>query len=168
MKVLVLVLVFAAAGCRLGFDQDDDSMMMATAPDARTVPPGDAGACEPTACEAAGGTCVAGACERVATGEARLQCAPGMPCRLVCSGYRACRDGASCEGAPWCEVQCIGERACQDGVACGDAQCEITCDGAEACEYGITLGAGTCTAHCCGDAETCSGPNPCTTDGICS
>ncbi|HUS33354.1 MAG TPA: hypothetical protein VMZ53_32855 [Kofleriaceae bacterium] len=131
------------------------------------MPPGDAGSCEPVACTTAGGTCVGSVCQLVATGETILSCPAGMPCRLVCDGYRFCREGARCNGATWCEVVCIGFRACQAGVQCDASDCLVTCNGPEACEVGITA-TGTCTAHCCGDSQTCAGGvGTCTKDTVC-
>src|SRR5690606_30938726 len=113
--------------CRFGFGDQDRAIDAPVASHAdpaadsmRTVPPGDAGLCDATACAAGGGTCVDGACELVSSSEDPIACVPGMPCRLICeAGERPCRDGASCAGAPWCEVSCIGYRACQYGVTCG-------------------------------------------------
>src|SRR5688572_16804307 len=90
-----------------------------------SVPPPDAGFCAAPACGAAGGSCSGAVCEIVATGETAAQCPAGMPCRLVCSGYRYCRDGARCAGATWCDVQCVGFRACQDGVDCSASACSV-------------------------------------------
>jgi hypothetical protein len=168
---LTVAAVLAMASCRLGFGPGDDApqgvddALPAPVDAPRTMPPGDAGTCDPVACSAAGGACITGACELVASSEAALACPAGMPCRLVCEGYRFCREGASCAGAPWCEVACLGFRACQTGVSCGTAQCQVACLGEEACEGGITVEAGgTCTARCCGIEACNGGTSTCTLD----
>lgn len=185
----VLVALLGLAACRIGFEDvgpgrtdsalagdslQPDSDGLAGPDDAgldatRSVPPGDAGACLDVACAAAGGACVAGACELVATDELPRACPPGMPCRVLCSGFRFCRDGVTCAGASWCEVRCIGFRACQAGVTCGTAQCDVTCDGEEACADGITVApGGSCVASCCGLDACLLGTSTCTTDATCT
>jgi hypothetical protein len=160
----------ALVACRFGFDDGsstDDGATGGTAADAR-MPTGDAGVCTVAPCSAAGGSCVDGVCEITANDESIAQCPAGMPCRLVCSGYRFCRDGARCGAATWCDVACVGYRACQFGVECAGTECFVMCNGEEACESGITvIGGGTCASHCCG-IEACSGGTAtCTTDGVC-
>ena len=162
MRRLGAVMLFVA--CRLGFDAGGDD----TGPTAdAAMPPGDAGTCIHAPCAAAGGTCTGAVCQIVSTSENVVQCPAGMPCRLVCDGYRFCRDGARCGGATWCDVACIGYRACQDGVDCGASECVVRCNGEEACEVGITA-SGACTSHCCGIDACLGGTGTCTTDNTCS
>src|SRR5438105_564427 len=103
-----LIVVSLVAACRVGFDP------LGAPPGEVAVPPGDAGSCEPAACAAAGGTCAGAVCELIASSENPVSCPAGMPCRLVCNGYRFCRDGAACGDATWCEIDCIGYRACEN------------------------------------------------------
>jgi hypothetical protein len=163
-------LYLAACACRFGFgpwSDDDEPIEDARVDAAFMQPPGDAGSCEPTACAAAGGTCTGVVCQVVSGDESILSCPPGMPCRLVCDGYRYCRDGARCNGATWCEVACLGYRACQSGVACDGSDCLVTCNGEEACESGISA-TSTCTAHCCGIQTCAGGVGTCTQDNVCT
>lgn len=169
--VRALVLVGILGACRFGFDDEPLDARRdggAVADATRTAPPGDAGVCVDSLCTAAGGSCVAGACELVAIDERFTACPAGMPCRLICEGYRFCRDGASCAETSWCEVACIGYRACQYGVDCAGAQCDVTCNGDEACEDGIRVDpGGTCTSSCCGLDACALGVATCDSDAIC-
>ncbi|HEY5921836.1 MAG TPA: hypothetical protein VIV11_09215 [Kofleriaceae bacterium] len=162
-----VLLLGLLVGCRFGFDPPPTQTDALTG-DAR-VPSRDAGTCSDTACVAAGGDCVDNVCTIISSSEDPVVCPVGMPCRLICSGYRTCRDGASCGGATWCDVACLGYRTCQYGVDCAGAECFVTCNGEEACEDGIRVGAGgTCTSHCCGTEACLAGTASCANDNTCS
>lgn len=169
---MLLLVVVVSTACRLGFDSPrTDRMVDAPAPliDATFIDGN--GACEPVACAAADGSCVANVCVIAATAETAVMCPTGMACRIECTGSgRPCRDGASCGAATECELRCIGYRACQSGASCGTApSCTVTCDGEEACEDGISTGAGTsCTSHCCGPEACSQGVGSCVNDAVCS
>lgn len=169
------LVAFALGACRLGFEQPTppdpshgrDAATLGDVAISPGIPPGDAGLCLAPECTAAGGSCAGGVCELVATSENPISCPSGMPCRLVCNGYRFCRAGATCGGATWCEVQCVGYRACENGVDCAGAQCLVTCNGEEACRAGITASS-TCTSHCCGVGSCQTGVGACTVDSVCN
>lgn len=171
----MLVTAVALAACftkpdRVGLDPDD--------PDAR--PRADARAesdCIADPCDAAGGTCDGDVCVIETSGQGRVTCPAGMPCRVECSGRDACRNGVDCDGATTCDVRCIGENACRDmGVDCGTVDiCLVHCEGKKACEHGgggpqadsVECNQSTCEVTCDGE-DTCNEGVDVGPGGICT
>jgi hypothetical protein len=152
--------------------------------------PGDADTgCVEAACQARGGTCVAGdVCEIDATSATTsVMCPSDMKCRVLC-GADECKDGILCADATECDVRCVGDAACANGgvdcqfanvclvhcvgsnacqhgpgpadaIHCRAATCTVTCDGASACQDGIDTDLTGCTSHCCNGA--CQGGTAC-------
>jgi hypothetical protein len=173
---LVVVVGLAAACGRIGYEAgpDDD---------------GDAVIVCPEVCD---GGCGDGTC--VIRGDTpalrtRIECPPGLPCRVTCGEGGACLAVVDCSAAISCEVACTGDDACHGGVVCGagpcsiecrgrfscgaidcadTTSCSIACTGALSCFSEVTCcDAGSCAIACAGNGScdapiTCDGGEPCT------
>ncbi len=175
--MLRVVAVLAVVGaCRIGFDPvggvtpHDDAALDG---DGLPLPPDASSgvACNMSACDTAGGTCVNDVCAIVGGPGDRVSCPPGGgACDVTCTGFQGCSLGAvSCNGARPCIVSCIGQQTCGMGVDCGTSTCEVTCSGLQTCLQGVTVDpGGTCAAHCCG-AQACGAQvGDCAYDAVCS
>lgn len=136
------------------------------------------GSCTPATCAAAGGTCVAGACEFAcgadctnkvlpcpAGSDCRVVCAPGACTATKCAGGRSCSfqcsaracASASCESAR-CTFEC-GDEACPNITCDAGISCDLKCTGNSSCDEapGIGARAGESCAIACLGSSSCGG-----------
>jgi hypothetical protein len=85
----------------------------------------------------------------------RVECPPGMPCRVVCDGNDSCAAGVDCTKASACDIQCTDTAACDGLIACGPGRCEVVCGAQGTCQSGID-----CADSCACDTR-CSGNGAC-------
>ena len=126
--------------------------------------PGGDGPC-PEQCN---GGCADGTCRIDCLGDAACQaavidCPPGWPCSVWCSGDHSCSGNGTqihC-GDNDCTVRCDGPSSCQQaGMFCGAGACEVLCVGTSSCQQGvIACGRGPCTAACAGERSSATVEN---------
>jgi hypothetical protein len=115
----------------------------------------------PMTCPPGCGNCPGGVCTivRGANTTAVPTCPPKMPCKVICSGDKACENGVDCSQATACDITCdaaSGTNACKNAkVKCGSGHCKVSCTGKDSCNKGIDCG------QSCGCYVYCKGPKTC-------
>ena len=88
---------------------------------------------------------------------ASVQCPPGLPCFVDCTGLNACSGGIDCAEAGSCTAVCGGGSKCGD-ITCGGTDCTVLGEVPDACANTIDCRATrSCTIQC-GGQGACSGP----------
>jgi hypothetical protein len=120
----------------------------ADAPSPQTCAPGCAGTCDD-------GVCVI-SCVGTEACDEQVVCPLTGPCRVVCNGRKACKQGVRC-GLGHCTVTCQGKDACDKRVRCETScACDVTC-GVDACKDEAL-----CPKPWCEAEDGCtSAPNSC-------
>ncbi len=166
LAIAVWSLVFGATACRqlLGLDDlvlhgdagsdGSDHPVMHDGRSDGTIDDGSGGSasdgCDPAACAASAGTCVAGVCTIDPTGSSAY-CPAGMPCKITCG---SCGPTLDCSKATSCVIDCAWDGSCQGKTIRCAGDCKIECRGSSTCMNDSVMSPGpACSVECCGQGS---------------
>src|SRR5262245_45405850 len=148
-----VLLVIATAACgRIGFDPSgagatgDPQLADAMRTDATPV----VAVCDPSACAAAGGSCLRDTCVIDCTGFgdcANVTCPPGANCDITC-GYMGCAN-VQCGDAPRCVIHCEQTNGCTNVDCDRESMCIVECMAIDRCTGWVNCAvAAQCSVTC--------------------
>ncbi len=143
-----------------------DGSVIADAPPDMTT----SSTCDPAACSAHHGACMADTCEIATTG-GDVSCPSGMPCHISCNSPSACDGNVDCGTATSCTIDCIADNSCGAMFGCTGVACTLYCRGVGACSNcHIKDNGESCDLECCGSGSCTSAqatPSACSGTGTC-
>lgn len=117
-------------------------------------------ACDGGSCDA--GWCVLACGTQNACTSSRVDCPPGIPCEVHCTGEGSCTQGVDCTGASACRIDCSGSGSCTTKpVQCSGLGCKVDCLGKGSCTSGVDCDAGACAIACLGEGTCTTSPITC-------